>query len=86
MLAITHKTHFDVHLPHLGISHPMQFSKVINDNDELTKAIGDDTGIHDDQWTLEELADGKKLDEFWSEVETDIHKDPTWFDFNDDQD
>lgn len=59
-------------------SHRLAFSPVASDNDELIKAIEDS---HEESWQLEPTPDSRSLTEFWSGVEEDIAKDPTWFSF-----
>ena len=63
----------------------MQLSTVANDDDdELITAINGDPVQHDDAWTLEETPNTQQLDSFWSGVEKDLEKDPTWFSFDED--
>ncbi len=82
MLKLKHH----IHLPSwtLGSHTPLHLAPVPvndNDNDELTQAIAADPADHDDNWTLEERPDTRELESFWSEVTTDLKKDPDWTDF-----
>lgn len=52
-----------------------------DENDELIQAIKDD---HEEQWRLEPTPDTTALGEFWSGVEDDLHNDPTWVSFAED--
>jgi hypothetical protein len=84
MLKIKNSHHFS--LPRLSVSgSPLQFKPIpIDENDELSRAIIDDTATHDDQWELNERPDMGELTAFWSEVEADVAKDPEWFRFSED--
>lgn len=62
---------------------PMQLSVVTEDTDELTQAVTSDSDDHDDNWQLAERPNEAELDAFWDKVEKDIHKDPSWFKFDD---
>ena len=80
MLEIDHKHHFQLpHLPHLSRSQ-MQLSPVpvIDDGDE---GFGDNE--QDNNWELTERPDEASLEAFWSNVEADISRDPTWNTFAD---
>jgi len=39
---------------------------------------------NNDVWTLEKTPDTTKLDEFWTSVQEDLKKDPSWFSFDND--
>lgn len=58
----------------------MQFSPVVVDNDELSQAISDEQQHHE-HWDLTDGIDAQKLDDFWTEVQQDVEKDPKWFNF-----
>ncbi len=81
------KQTFHLSLPHLQLhrAQPLQFTPVIDDNDELTQAIVDDTVQHDDEWELDERPDTSQLEEYWDEVEDDIEHDPKWIKFSDEE-
>ena len=53
-----------------------------DENDELIQAIKDD---HEEQWRLDPAPDTTALSKFWSGVEEDLHNDPTWVTFTDDE-
>lgn len=81
MLKITHGFHLPV--PHQSHSTArVTLSPVASDSDELIEAIEYDH--HDSSWTLDRTPDVRQLDEFWTHVEDDLKKDPTWFDFAED--
>lgn len=82
MLKISTTPH--ISLPHidLGGSKPMQLSPVTDDSDELTQAVSADPVDHDDNWELTDGPDEAELDAFWTNVEKDIQKDPSWFTFD----
>ena len=84
MLKLKRSHHFS--LPHLTLpAAPVQFQPVpITDDDELARAIVDDTIEHDNQWELSERPDMGELTKFWSEVEEDVAHDPEWFKFSED--
>ncbi len=79
MLKIPRKFHLE--LPHFSLSSPapLQFSPIVDDDDELTQAVYADIDEHDDNWELSERPDGSALESFWETVEQDITKDPKWF-------
>ena len=61
----------------------VELSPVFDDeNDELIQAIKDD---HEEQWRLDPAPDTTALSKFWSGVEEDLHNDPTWVTFTDDE-
>jgi len=64
-------------------AHQLQFSPVSADNDELTQAIEADYKSTDRNWHLEPHPDVRQLDEFWTQVQQDLHADPTWHRFSD---
>ncbi len=72
-------------LPHLDLSSvkPMQLSPVANDGDELTEAVATDPDTHDNNWELNDRPDEAELEAFWTNVESDVKKDPKWFTFDD---
>ena len=82
MLSI--KKSFSLTLPKFstGSSQPMQLSPVRIDNDELTQAVVADPDSHDNNWELNERPDEAELEAFWTSVEEDVKKDPTWFAFD----
>lgn len=69
---------FSFHLPHLELPHAMKFSTVEDDGDELVTAIFDN---EIEPWDLDDSVDKTSLDSYWKDIEADIHKDPTWFEF-----
>lgn len=79
MLHLKHKHHLD--FPHLTFTphYGMQLSPVPVDDDELSRAIADDTVLRDNNWELSERPDAVQLDEFWNEVQQDVRQDPEWF-------
>lgn len=70
-----------LHLPRIEHSHQLALSPVENDNDELLRDI--ENG-HEEPWQLDPAPDATELGEFWDGVQRDLHEDPTWFDFADD--
>ena len=54
-------------------------------SNELLQAIVDDPSRQDDNWELEDRPDSGVLEQFWNKVEDDIHTDPTWFHFSNDE-
>lgn len=85
MLHIKQKFHLS--LPHvqLGASKPLQFTPVVDDQDELTQAIADDVTQHDDDWELEERPNEERLEQYWNDVENDIEHDPKWIKFSEEE-
>ena len=83
MLRIKHTPH--IHLPRLNIfiSHPLIFTPIAQEDDELIYAINNDVSLHDNNWTLSSAPDVAGLDQFWSGVERDIRDDPQWIRFSD---
>ena len=82
MLKLKHH----MHLPSLTLAarQPLHLAPVPvsdDDDDELTQAIAADPADHDDNWTLEERPDTRELESFWTDVATDLKKDPDWTDF-----
>jgi len=63
-------------------SRRIQLSATAHDDDELITAIEADR--NNDVWTLEKTPDTTKLDEFWTSVQEDLKKDPSWFSFDND--
>ena len=81
MLKLNHTPHFSV--PHLMHStHKLVLSPVSSENDELIMAIEKEHA--DNSWTLDNTPDVASLDDFWSSVEEDLKKDPSWFNFSED--
>lgn len=78
------KPTFHLSLPHLSLRapQPLQLSPVTDDGDELTQAVADDSINHDDNWQLTDRPSEAELDEFWTRVEKDIARDPSWFRFD----
>lgn len=61
----------------------VELSPVFDDeNDELIQAIKDD---REEQWRLDPAPDTTALSKFWSGVEEDLHNDPNWVTFTDDE-
>lgn len=79
MLKLKHHFHF----PEITFdSHPpLELAPVPASDEELTQAIENDPVDHDNNWTLDERPDTTELDSFWSEVTSDLKKDPSWTDF-----
>ncbi len=67
------------HLPHVNT--PIAFEPILNDGDELTRAIEDDVHVHDNDWHLEDMPDPNELDAFWEAVLNELGPDET----NDDE-
>lgn len=61
---------------------PMKLSPVTADNDELSVAVATDPDTHDNNWELNDRPDEHELEAFWTGVEEDVKKDPTWFAFD----
>jgi len=60
----------------------VELSPVLDeDNDELIQAIKAD---HEETWELDPTPDTTALSKFWSGVEDDLHNDPTWVTFTED--
>ncbi len=74
--------HLKSHHIRLLNSRSLQLSSVVSEDDELIHAIEDS---HEETWQLEPTPDSRSLTEFWSGVEEDIAKDPTWFSFASDE-
>jgi hypothetical protein len=69
MLQIKQK--FRLTLPQLNTftrPKPLEFSPVIEDDDELARAIAEETAERDDEWELEEHPDEVELEEYWTEL------------------
>lgn len=81
-MKIKHTHHFKMPGWSLAGTMPMHFAPVIADDDELTQAIEHDAEDRDDQWQLTERPDTNQLEQFWSQVEADVAKDPEWFTFS----
>lgn len=64
-----------------GLSKPLEFSPDVEDGDELMVAIQDDAVVRGNDWELEESPNTEHLEEFWSEVQSDITRDPNWSNF-----
>ena len=81
MLKIKHKHHLD--FPHLTfpLTHGMQFSPVMADDDDLIQDIHQAIAQKDDNWELDERPDTNQLEQFWSRVEEDVLHDPEWVHF-----
>lgn len=79
------KKSLSLSLPSLGVnaSKPMQLSPISSDEDELVRAVDADPDDHDDNWELNDRPDTAELEQFWTSVEEDVRKDPTWFTFDD---
>ncbi len=70
--------HLKSHSRYTNSSHGIHLNPVADEDDELIQAIEDS---HEETWQLEPTPDSRSLTEFWSSVEEDIAKDPTWFNF-----
>lgn len=79
MLHLKHSHHF--HLPHMTSVRPLQLSTVVSEHDELIEDIEKST---EQPWELVDTPDAQGLDTFWSGVESDLKKDPSWFTFTED--
>lgn len=71
-----------LHLPRFESSTPVALRPIENDDDELLRAIEDSK---EEVWELTPTPDAIELGEFWSGVQRDLHDDPTWFTFADDE-
>ncbi|MGB4762659.1 MAG: hypothetical protein WBP12_04895 [Candidatus Saccharimonas sp.] len=71
-----------LHLPRFESSTPVALQPVESDGDELLQAI---EASHEEAWQLEPMPDATELGEFWSGVQQDLHDDPTWFNFANDE-
>jgi|APMI01.1.fsa_nt_gi hypothetical protein len=81
------KIHKSLHLPVPHMTHSterMQLSPVTSENDELIVAIEQDSQKGEAKWVLEGPQDVGELATFWAGVESDLKKDPDWFDFAED--
>ena len=78
------KKTFSLSLPHIttSTSKPMELSPVRTDDDELTQDVIADPDTHDNNWQLADRPDEQELEAFWTGVEQDVKKDPTWFAFD----
>lgn len=63
-------------------SHRMALSPVVDDADEIISSL--ETAKAEDTIELENTPDVASLDTFWSGVEDDLKKDPSWYDFAED--
>lgn len=83
MLQIKQKHHLG--LPQITLFPPiMDFSPIIDEDDELLVDIAADQTSPDDNWRLTERPDGEELTQFWGTVETDVQNDPDWIRFSED--
>jgi hypothetical protein len=57
---------------------------VVSDDDELIQEIDQQNQANDDNWTLDSMPDVNGVEQFWTDVQTDLHKDPDWYTFSDD--
>ena len=71
-------------LPQVGVK-SLRFSPVVSDDDELIQEIDQQNQANDDNWTLDSMPDVNGVEQFWTDVQTDLHKDPDWYTFSDDQ-
>lgn len=84
MLKLKHSHHLD--FPHITFRQPaIEFSPAPAEDDELLRAIEEDTAMRDNAWELSERPDMGELTQFWSEVEADVANDPKWFSFAKDE-
>ena len=61
----------------LGLTRPMRLAPIpADDGDDLTRSIGRDPELHDDNWELSERPDTSELESYWQHVEEDMEKDP----------
>lgn len=79
MLHLSPRSHSS--LFHFQPSRALRLSPVPVENDELLQAI---EAAHEEQWELEPTPDSTELNTFWSSVETDLHNDPEWTTFAED--
>ena len=70
-------------LPQVGVK-SLWFSPVVSDDDELIQEIDQQNQANDDNWTLDSMPDVNGVEQFWTDVQTDLHKDPDWYTFSDD--
>jgi len=66
----------------MSLLHFLQLQPVEPDN----QASELDQYAEDETITLEEHPDEERLEQFWNSVSDDIHNDPSWFTFADDED
>jgi hypothetical protein len=78
MLHLKSSHHF--HLPHMVSQRPT-LSAVRSEDDELIQDIEQSA---EQPWELVEVPDVEQLDQFWTGVEDDLKKDPSWFSFSND--
>jgi hypothetical protein len=78
------KKSFSLSLPSFSSSgsKQMELSPVCADDDELTQDLIADPDMHDNNWELNDRPDEHELEAFWTGVEQDVKKDPTWFAFD----
>ncbi|HKX73334.1 MAG TPA: hypothetical protein VJM32_04940 [Candidatus Saccharimonadales bacterium] len=50
----------------------MKFAPIEEDNDELSEFIKNDPLTHDNEWDLNEVLDGEKLEAFWSDALSEL--------------
>ena len=81
------KIHHGIHLPVPHMTHStehMQLSPVTSESDELIVAIEQGGQNSESKWVLDGSQDVGELATFWAGVESDLKKDPDWFDFAED--
>lgn len=64
-------------LPKFTAARRLVFSRVPAEDDELIEAIESANGL-DDAWQLTPAPDSDQLEEYWSDVVSDIQTDPGW--------
>ena len=81
MLKLNRAHHLPI--PHLRHSTKVvQLSRVQSESDELIVDIEKDHSANN--WTLDNIPDVDELDKFWTTVESDLKKDPDWYNFAED--
>jgi len=66
----------------MSIYNYLQLQPVDPANDDDTKTSDLDTYEQDETINLKEDINGEELQEEWSEITKDLEKDPSWFNFN----
>jgi hypothetical protein len=59
----------------------LQFQKIDDSDDDISDSHKERI---QDEIVLDDDIDETKLENYWDNVVDDIHKDPTWFDFSND--
>lgn len=82
MLTLNTKTRYKLQNI-FSFAKQLEFSPVRVLSDELIQEIERRYTSRDHNWSLEPHPDVRQLDEFWTNVQRDLHADPTWNRFND---